>query len=59
MEDDRMVMCPLVDEMINDIECIETADAVAGIILEQSVPDKFKNKENWKDICKKCRWHNY
>ena len=28
MEDDRFVKCPLVDEMIEDIDCIENVDAV-------------------------------
>ena len=30
MENDRFVKCPLVDEMIENIDCIENVDAVDG-----------------------------
>ena len=53
MEDDRFVKCPLVDEMIEDIDCIENVDAV------DKLPDRFKKKDDWETICKKCKWHNY
>lgn len=59
MEDDRRVDCPLVDEIIEDIDCIENRDIVDGMIIESSMPERFKKKEHWKDICKKCKWHNY
>lgn len=52
-------MCPILKEEIEDIECIETVDAIEGILKEEVIPDKFKEKENWKDICRKCKWHNY
>ena len=51
--------CPLVDREIEDIDCVENRDAVDDMIAESSVPDEYKRKENWKDICKKCSWHNY
>jgi hypothetical protein len=57
--EDNTVRCPLVDEVIDDIECIETSDAVKEILKEESVPSKFKAKSNWKDICKQCKYHNY
>jgi hypothetical protein len=53
------VMCPLVDELINDIDCIENRDCVDGIILLSSLPEKYKKKEDFINICKKCKWHNY
>lgn len=59
MENDDCVLCPLIDEEIEDIDCMENADAVRGILNEDTVPLKFKEKKNWKEICKGCRWHNY
>ncbi len=57
--DDRYVFCPLVDKTIEDIDCIENRDVVEGMIIESALPDKYKKKENWKNICKNCEWHNY
>ena len=59
MEKNKYVMCPLVDEMIEDIDCIENADVADKMITEQNMPEKFKKKEKWRDICKNCKWHNY
>lgn len=57
--DDRWVLCPLVDKEIEDIDCIENRDVVDGMIIESSMPGKYKRKENWRNICKECSWHNY
>ena len=59
MDNDSWVMCPLVDEKIEDIDCIENRDIVDDMLIEDGMPIKFKKKENWKEICKKCQWHNY
>ena len=40
MEDDRFVKCPLVDEMIEDIDCIENVDAVDGVLKMDKVPER-------------------
>lgn len=53
------ILCPLVDDIIEDIECIENRDVVDEMITEESLPNKYKRKSNWKEICKKCKWHNY
>lgn len=53
------IMCPLVDQEIKSIDCIENADAVDGIIQKENVPDRFKKKPGWEKICKKCKWHEY
>ena len=42
MEDDRFVKCPLVDEMIEDIDCIENVDAVDGRLKADKLPERFK-----------------
>ena len=53
------VMCPLVDKEIENIDCIETSDAVDGMLKKDSVPDLFKRKKDWEEICKNCKWHDY
>lgn len=52
-------MCPLMDREIEDIDCMENSDAVDGMIKKESVPDRFKNKTGWEEICKQCKWHGY
>lgn len=53
------IMCPLVDTEIEDIDCIENSSAVDLVLKKESVPDRFKVKPDWENICKKCKWHNY
>ena len=59
MEDDRFVKCPLVDEMIENSDCIENVDAVDCVLKMDKVPERFKKKADWKGICKNCKWHSY
>lgn len=59
MENDKSVLCPLVDEKIEDIDCIENRDVAEGLISEKHMPERFTKKPDWKSICKKCEWHNY
>ncbi len=53
------VFCPLVDEIIEDIDCIENRDCIDGMIVLSSLPDKYKAKKDFMEICKNCKWHNY
>lgn len=59
MAKSNQVQCPLVDRKIKDIECIENSDVVKGIQIETTIPEEYKKKKDWKEICKKCQWHNY
>ena len=59
MSENNFVMCPLVEAEIEDIECIEVTDVAEQFLKEECISKKFKNKENWKEICKECKWHNY
>lgn len=59
MEDDKLIQCPLVDALIEDIDCIENRDIVNEMLTEDGMPARFKQKANWKEICRKCKWHNY
>lgn len=51
------VMCPLVDEMIAADDCIENQDVAAGMITDETMPDRFKEKENWREMCKGCEYY--
>ncbi len=53
------VLCPVLDKEIRDIDCIENRDAVDGNVVEKYLLDGFKEREDWKDRCKSCQWHNY
>lgn len=53
------VYCPLIDDVIEDIDCIENRDCIDGFIKLSSLPDKYKVKDDYRDICKRCEYHNY
>ena len=59
MEYDDRVMCPLIDEKIDPMECVDVVDCVLNPLFLNSLPEKYKAKENFKDICKQCKWHCY
>lgn len=57
MEDS--VRCPLIDnENIDIADCIENVDIVDGMIKPECMPDRFKKHENWREICKNCKYHD-
>ena len=56
---DDKILCPMVDKEIDDIDCIENRDVADGVITIDSIPKEYTLKQNWKDICKNCKYHNY
>ena len=50
MEAPDVVLCPLVDVEIENIDCIENSDAVDGIIKKETVPLRFKKKSDWEEL---------
>lgn len=48
------VLCPLTGKNISIDDCMENRE-----VKENFIPPKYKKKENWKEICKNCRYHNY
>ena len=57
MEDN--IYCPMIDSEIDIVDCVENVDVVDGLIVESSLPQKYRQKEDWKDICKKCKYHDW
>lgn len=53
------VLCPLIDDYIEDIECLENRAVVDRELIEKSMPEKYKKKRAWRGVCANCQWHNY
>lgn len=49
---DDNIFCPLIDNEISCVDCMENRDT-----KEEFIPAKFKLKNNWKDICNNCKYH--
>lgn len=48
------VKCPLVDDWIKDIDCMENQS-----VIDSAIPERFKKKKNWQEICQKCPFRDY
>lgn len=59
MDGTEYIMCPLVDQNISHVDCMENSDAVDGILKKETVPERFRQKADWEKICRKCQWHNF
>lgn len=53
------VLCYLVDEYIEAFECIENSAVADREIIEKCLPNKYKAKRAWGELCVACKWHNY
>ena len=56
---DRGIECPLVEFAIEKSNCMENTMVVAGFMNEFGMHEKFKTKENWREICRNCRYFNF
>ena len=41
---EEKITCPLIDNLISPVDCMENQD-----LKEESIPEKFKEKEDWKE----------
>lgn len=48
------VKCPLIDEWIDPIDCMENR-----ALRDEYILACFKQKENWRGICNHCPFSNY
>lgn len=48
------VKCPLIDDWISPDDCMENQE-----VIDSAIPAIYKQKPNWKEICKKCPFRNY
>ena len=52
-------ICPLIDKDIDSADCLENIDIIGGFISDEShIPDEFKVKPDYKEICKNCKYHD-
>ncbi|MDD4508445.1 MAG: hypothetical protein PHN26_05885 [Eubacteriaceae bacterium] len=51
------VMCPLIGELISDDDCFEVCIVAEGEIKERVLNEKYRAKENWREICMNCTNH--
>lgn len=54
----KKVFCPLADEAVEVINCIENRDIIDGFFDISCLPEKYTAKADFKEICKSCKWHN-
>ena len=48
------VKCPLVDDWIDPIDCMENQS-----LREQSIPARFRKKLDWRKLCSVCSFRDY
>lgn len=53
------VLCPLVDKEIDPMDCVDAVDCILNPDFLKNLPNEYKTKENFIEICKNCKWHNY
>jgi hypothetical protein len=52
-----LIKCPLTKDEIDIGECVTIVDACDGAIKEQILGNHILKQENWKEICRKCKYH--
>jgi hypothetical protein len=52
-----LIKCPLVNKEIDIGECVTIVDVCDGFVKETVISKSILKKENWKDICKNCEYH--
>lgn len=48
------IICPLIDSTITPTECLDNQ-----YTNDEHIPDIFKIKIDWKEICKNCPYRKY
>lgn len=53
-----MIKCPITNKEIDIGECVTTVDACEHCVSETVVARELKEVKNWRDICRKCEYHD-
>lgn len=56
MED--KISCPLINGELDVGDCVVYSDVASGMLKENCIPDVLRAKENWREICQKCKYHS-
>jgi hypothetical protein len=55
---DDMVLCKLIDDKIEIGDCVICSDVASGMLKANCIEEKYRKKDNWRTICKECKYHN-
>lgn len=53
-----MIRCPITNTDIDIGECVTIVDVCDKCTKDTILLEDIKKVENWRDICKECRYHN-
>mgnify|MGYP004662752327 FL=1 len=53
-----MIICPLTDSEMEIGDCVICSDVAAGMLKENCIEEKYRKKDDWREICRKCEYHN-
>ena len=56
-DSEGLTYCPLVDSLIDNLDCFENIEVADKLFTEDTEPAEFKAKDEWKEICRECRYH--
>lgn len=54
---DKLIQCPLANEKVDIGFCVVTQDVVDNMLKERVLPEKYRQKHKWKEICKNCQYY--
>ena len=58
MEENK-IFCPLIDNNeISDGDCYDICLVANKMLKASAIPDMFTEKENFREICLNCKYHN-
>lgn len=57
-KDENLIECPLVDNHIEIGDCVVFSDVAAGMLKEDCIPKEYRKKDNWREICKNCKYYD-
>ena len=52
------IKCPLIDDMIEIGDCVVCSDVSERMFKEECISERFRKKENWREICGSCKYHD-
>ena len=53
-----MIECPILNKDIDIGECVIIVDVCEEMVKESVISNEVKEVENWREICKNCKYHN-
>lgn len=51
------IICPIVNEEISDVDCMEVWSASCRILKDDCIDEKFKSRPDWRSFCETCKYN--